>query len=228
MKRFSLRDFAPILLMLGCAIIFGVLLFSGVIDLETVPTLVDHRPILALLVIMVLYLIKGFSGVILHNALIVVVSLIYNLPAALLINGVGTALCLSVSYCIGRKTKTDSIAQWMEGHPKLKKYCSTTQQYGFVSCFAIHMLGLNMEVLGIFFGMLRLNFWSYLVSSWLAVLPGMVCITILGANLDFHSPVFWIVLAADLLLMGFGLLYTKKTMDKGQAKENAANEDKSA
>lgn len=219
MKRFSLHDFTPLLLALGCAVVFGVLLISGVIDLDTIPTLVDHRPILALLVIMVLYLIKGFSGVILHNALIVVVSLIYNLPAALLINGIGTALCLSVSYFIGRKTKTDSIAHWLEGHEKLKKYCSATQQYGFVSCFAIHMLGLSMEVLGIFFGMLRLNFWSYLISSWLAILPGMVCITILGANLDFHSPVFWTVLAVDLLLMGFGFLYTKKTMGKNQAQE---------
>lgn len=219
MKHFSLRDFSPILLALGCAVVFGVLLVSGVIDLDTVPALVDHRPILALLVIMVFYLIKGFSGVILHNALIVVVSLIYNLPEALLINGIGTALCLSVSYFIGRKTKTDSIQHWLEGHEKLKKYCSATQQYGFVSCFAIHMLGLSMEVLGIFFGMLRLNFWSYLISSWLAILPGMVCITILGANLDFHSPVFWIVLAVDLLLMGFGFLYTKKTMGKNQAQE---------
>ena len=218
MKRISLHDFLPILLVLCCAVIFGALLLSGVIDLNTIPTLVGQRPFIAALVILLLYAIKGLSGVILYNALVVVVSLIYDLPAALLINALGTALCLSVSYLIGRRTKTDSIEQWLEGHAKLKKYCSATQKYGFVSCFAIHMMGLSMEVLGIFFGMLRLNFGTYLLSSWLAIIPGMICFTILGANPDIHSLSFWLILSIDLILIVFGLLYMKKKTKETNSK----------
>ena len=152
---------------------------------------------------------KGISGVVVYNALVVVVSLIFPLPAALAINAVGTVLCLSISYWIGRSTRTESLEGLLNKHPKLRKYFTATQEYGFVSCFAIHMLGLNMEVLGVLFGMMRLNYWSYLASSWLAIMPGMVCFCILGNNLDFRNPVFWALLIADGLLILGALWYTR-------------------
>lgn len=144
-----------------------------------------------------------------YNALVVVVSLILPLPAALAISGVGTALCLSISYWMGRSTRTDSLEGLLSRHPKLSKYFTATQQYGFVFCFTIHMLGLNMELLGVLFGMMRLNFWTYLSASWLSIAPGMVCLCILGNNLDFKSPVFWAMLALNLVLLLGSLWYTR-------------------
>ena len=164
MKK-TLRDYLPILMMLLCAAGFGALLLTGVIDLNTVPQLVEHRP--------------------------------------------GTALCLSISYWMGRSTRTDSLEGLLSRHPKLSKYFTATQQYGFVFCFTIHMLGLNMELLGVLFGMMRLNFWTYLSASWLSIAPGMVCLCILGNNLDFKSPVFWAMLALNLVLLLGSLWYTR-------------------
>lgn len=40
MKKFRLRDYLPVLIMVLCAAIFGVLLATGVMDLDTVPQLV--------------------------------------------------------------------------------------------------------------------------------------------------------------------------------------------
>lgn len=127
MKK-TLRDYLPILMMLLCAAGFGALLLTGVIDLNTVPQLVEHRPVLAVLVILALFIAKGFSGVVVYNALVVVVSLILPLPAALTISGVGTALCLSISYWMGRSTRTDSLEGLLSRHPKLNKYFTATQQ----------------------------------------------------------------------------------------------------
>lgn len=118
MKK-TLRDYLPILMMLLCAAGFGALLLTDVIDLNTVPQLVEHRPVLAVLVILALFIAKGFSGVVVYNALVVVVSLILPLPAALAISGVGTALCLSISYWMGRSTRTDSLEGLLSRHPKL-------------------------------------------------------------------------------------------------------------
>lgn len=209
MKKFRLRDYLPVLIMVLCAVIFGVLLATGVMDLDTVPQLVADRPVLAVLVVLGLYVLKGFSGVVVYNALVVVVSMVLPLPAALAVNGVGTAVCLSISYAMGRFTKTESLESVLDRHPKIKRYFSATQEYGFAMCFAIHMLGLNMEVLGVLFGMMRLNYWSYLASSWLAIMPGMVCFCILGNNLDFRNPVFWALLIADGLLILGALWYTR-------------------
>lgn len=172
-------------------------------------TLRDYLPILLMLLCTAGFGILLLTGVVVYNALVVVVSLIFPLPAALAINAVGTALCLSISYWIGRSTCTESLEGLLNKHPKLRKYFAATQEYGFVSCFAIHMLGLNMEVLGVLFGMMRLNYWSYLASSWLAIMPGMVCFCILGNNLDFRNPVFWALLIADGLLILGALWYTR-------------------
>lgn len=211
-KKLQWEDYRGILFMVLCAAIFGVLLATGVIDIDTIPQLVAQKPFLAFAIIMAIYVIKGFSGVIIYNAVVIAVSLIYPMWLALLVNGLGTALTLSISYLIGSRTKTDGIESLLEKHPKLKKYFSATQQFGFVACFAIHMAGLNMEVLGVIFGILRIGFWKYLVSSWLAIMPGMICFTIAGNELSVRSPVFWIVLGIDLLLMAFGFFYTKKNI----------------
>ena len=53
MKKFRLRDYLPVLIMVLCAAIFGVLLATGVMDLDTVPQLVADRPALAVLVVLV-------------------------------------------------------------------------------------------------------------------------------------------------------------------------------
>lgn len=214
MKKFRLRDYLPVLIMVLCAAIFGVLLATGVMDLDTVPQLVADRPVLAVLVVLGLYVLKGFSGVVVYNALVVVVSMVLPLPAALAVNGVGTAVCLSISYAMGRFTKTESLESVLDRHPKIKRYFSATQEYSF----AIHMLGLNMEVLGLLLGMLRVDYLTYLAGSWLAIMPGMVCLVIAGNSLDFSSPVFWIFLAINTVLVVCSVVYTLRKLRAAKAK----------
>ena len=236
MKKFRLRDYLPVLIMVLCAAIFGVLLATGVMDLDTVPQLVADRPVLAVLVVLGLYVLKGFSGVVVYNALVVVVSMgvpepaadltgarladcvVLPLPAALAVNGVGTAVCLSISYAMGRFTKTESLESVLDRHPKIKRYFSATQEYGFAMCFAIHMLGLNMEVLGLLLGMLRVDYLTYLAGSWLAIAPGMVCLVIAGNSLDFSSPVFWIFLGINTVLVVCSVVYTLRKLRAAKAK----------
>lgn len=219
MKKFRLRDYLPVLIMVLCAVIFGVLLATGVMDLDTVPQLVADRPVLAVLVVLLgLYVLKGFSGVVVYNALVVVVSMVLPLPAALAVNGVGTAVCLSISYAMGRFTKTESLESVLDRHPKIKRYFSATQEYSFAMCFAIHMLGLNMEVLGLLLGMLRVDYLTYLAGSWLAIMPGMVCLVIAGNSLDFSSPVFWIFLGINTVLVVFSVVYTLRKLRAAKAK----------
>ena len=119
----KLRDFAPILIVICCAAVFGTLLMTGVIDLNSIPTLVEHRPVLAVCVVLLFFIIKGLSGVVVYNALVIVVSLIFPLPTALAINGVGTAICLSVSYWIGRRV-------WSRSSPSIRSCRNTSPPRG--------------------------------------------------------------------------------------------------
>lgn len=173
---------------------------------------------LAVLVVLGLYVLKGFSGVVVYNALVVMVSMVLPLPVALAVNGVGTAVCLSISYAMGRFTKTESLESVLDRHPKIKRYFSATQEYGFAMCFAIHMLGLNMEVLGLLLGMLRVDYLTYLAGSWLAIAPGMVCLVIAGNSLDLSSPVFWVFLAINTVLVVCSVVYTLRKLRAAKAK----------
>lgn len=123
MKKFRLRDYLPVLIMVLCAVIFGVLLATGVMDLDTVPQLVADRPVLAVLV-----------------------------------------------------------------------------------------------VLGLLLGMLRVDYLTYLAGSWLAIAPGMVCLVIAGNSLDLSSPVFWVFLAINTVLVVCSVVYTLRKLRAAKAK----------
>lgn len=123
----KLRDFAPILIVICCAAVFGTLLMTGVIDLNSIPTLVEHRPVLAVCVVLLFFIIKGLSGVVVYNALVIVVSLIFPLPTALAINGVGTAICLSVSYWIAAAPRR---RVWSRSSPSIRSCRNTSPPRG--------------------------------------------------------------------------------------------------
>ena len=212
MKMRKLKGYAPVLLMAVLAVVLGVLILCGVLDLNRLMTLVADKPALAVLVALALFALKGFSVVIIYNVLVVAVSLVFPLPEALIVNGVGLAVSLSVSYFVGRRTDPADLNAMLDRHPRIKRFFAASQELGFASCFAIHMLGLSMEILGVLFGMTRTNYGTYLVSSWLAIYPGTVCFTILGNRLDFRSPVFWVFLVINVVLIAYALFYCHKKL----------------
>lgn len=228
-KHNKLKGYAPVLLMAVLAVVLGILLLFGVLDLNQLLALVSHDPVLAVLVALALFVLKGVSVVIIYNILVVAVSLVFPLPAALAVNAVGLAVSLSVSYYVGRRTDPSDLNAMLERHPKIKRFFTASQELGFASCFAIHMLGISMEILGVLFGMMRTNFWTYLISSWLAIYPGTICFTILGNRLDFRSPVFWVFLVINVVLIAYALFYCHKRLAapaEPSPDDNAAEETK--
>lgn len=226
MKIRKLKGYAPVLVMAILAVVLGVLILCGVLDLNRLMTLVADKPALAVLMALALFALKGVSVVIIYNVLVVAVSLVFPLPEALIVNAVGLAVSLSVSYAIGRKTDPADLNAMLDRHPRIKRFFTAFQELGFASCFAIHMLGLSMEILGVLFGMTRTNFWTYLISSWLAIYPGTVCFTILGNRLDFRSPVFWVFLVINVVLIAYALVYCHKKLaaaPKPSSKDNTTD-----
>lgn len=212
MKKRGLKGYLPILVMAACAAVLGALTLSGVLDLNRLPELVKNRPMLAAAVVLALFALKGLSGVIVYNVLVVAVSLIFPLPAALIINGAGLAVSLSVSFLVGHKTDPSDLNSLLNRYSRVKRYFTASQDLGFAFCLAIHTLGINMELLGVLFGMLRGSYWTYLISSWLAIYPKTVCFTILGNQMDLRSPVFWFLMLVHVGMMAYALLYCRWRM----------------
>ena len=75
-------------------------------------------------------------------------------------------------------------------------------------------------LLGIFFGSTGMPLGQYLLSNFLGVLPIMLCLSIFGTQGNLRSPLFWIILAIDLLLTA-AIFFIYRIFDrkKAQAEE---------
>lgn len=215
----KLRLYLPIIIMAIIAAVVGILLLNGTLQVDRIIAAVDSNKPLAAAVILALFVFKGLSGLP-YAAILIGCSLIFDLPLALAINTVGTLICISVSYLVGRFSKGLSFDGMMEKYPKFRRYFNNATNYSFTFCFAVHTLHLSMEVQGVLFGLLRTGYLPYIVGSMLALLPSMVWFTVIGDKFDFTNPLFWVFAGIDLLTVVIGLAYAKKNIiDGGKMKE---------
>ena len=177
---------------------------------ELIAAVDDNRP-LAALVILALFAFKGCSFIP-YGVISIGCALIFEMPLAIAINTVGTVLCISVSYLIGRFSKELTFDGVMEKYPKFKRYFHNASQYSFTFCFAVHTLHLSTEVQGVVFGLLRTPYLAYIAGSTLALLPSMLWYTVLGGEFDLKNPLLWVFLGVDLLTMVIGFIYAKKNI----------------
>ena len=213
----KIRMYLPVLLMLVVAATAGVLIATGVLQVDKIIAAVNNNKPLAALVIMALFAFKGFSCIP-YAVILLGCSLIFDLPVAILINTAGTALCISVSYLVGRFSKELTFDGMLEKYPKFKRYFGNAQKSSFTFVFALHSLHLSMEVQGVLFGLLRTPYLPYVGGSMLALLPSMLWYTVLGENFDLRDIRFWIFVAIDLMTVVLGLIYAKKNIIDGGKK----------
>ncbi len=213
----KLKMYLPIALMLVIALTAGILIWLDVLHVDQIIAAVNDNRLLALLVILALFAFKGCSCIP-YAVILIGCALIFELPLAIAINTAGTALCISVSYLIGRFSKGLSFDGIMEKYPKFRHYFSNAEDYSFTFVFFVHTLHLSMEVQGVLFGLLRTPYLAYLGGSMLALMPSMLIFTVIGDKFDFTNPLFWAFVALDALTVLFGFVYAKKNLIDGGKK----------
>lgn len=222
------KELLPIVLMLLCAAVMGILMVSGKLTVDMLLDFARGNQPLLVAVILLLYVIKGFTAAIFHNVLILAAALAFPLWLAIAVNCVGLLLCVSASYLVGRLSKTTTLERELDKHPKASRYFRSCRKYGFTFCFTVHALGLPLELLGVLFGLSRIPYWKYVCGTFLAVAPTTFCITIAGGEWSLSSPAFWIILGIDLLMIAAGLWYSYRGLqkEKEQTPQRAGEEGK--
>lgn len=213
-----LKDYASVWVMLLCAAVVGTILLSGRVSVEMVLGFANENKVLIALIILALFAVKGISAALMYNAIVMACGLAFSFPVALLINSVGTVLCLTISYGIGRNAKTETLETLLDKHPKIKKYFIDCRDFDFLFSFLLHAIGFSMEVLGVLFGIMRIDYWKYVTSAYLAIIPGMVCFTYAGNSRGFNSIGFWILLGIYLAIIVVSFFYTKRKFYKKKEK----------
>lgn len=139
--------------------------------------------------------------------------LLFPLPTAILVNGVGMWVCLSLGYVVGR-TGGSGVIQWIKGkYPQVQNIFGSGLPPPLFSAYMLRVIGcLPMDVVSMAFGALRVPYRKYLLGSMLGVLPLTAAITILGATITHPgSPAFWsAVLMTAVISVSSWLVYRKK------------------
>lgn len=214
----KLKMYLPIVVMALVVAVVGVLLATDVLRVEDIITAVEDNKPLAAVVILALFIFKGFSCLP-YAVILIGCSMIFELPTAIAINTVGTLLCISVSYLVGRFSKSLTFDGMMDKYPKFHRYFTNAENYSFTFCFALHTLHLSMEVQGVLFGLLRTRYLTYIAGTMLALLPSMLWSTVIGDSFDFTDPLLWVFLAVDAMTLVLGLVYAKKNIIDGGNKK---------
>ncbi len=184
-----MKKYIPVAVM-GCMVVAAVVfvLLNGNITVDMLLHYTPRNKLLAALVIVALYALKSQTVIILYGVIAAAAGILFELPVALAVNTVGSVVCISVPYFLGRASDGVLVEGILSRNARLRDAYEANRENTFLAAFVLRVLNLSNDLLGLFFGSLKAPYFEYLASSFLGILPAMVMYTVLGSDLDFTSP----------------------------------------
>ncbi len=193
------KRFIPICIMLCLAAGAAYLMLTG--DGVTVEMLTDYAPkntALAVIVALLAYAVKSQTVFVLYGVVATAVGIVFEPPLSLIVNAVGSVICISIPYFTGRASGGEAAQKLLKKYKKLGEVYEGNRSNLFLVSLVLRVTNLSNDILGLFFGALRMNYWQYLVSSFIGILPTMVLYTVLGNDLDLTSKPVLICAGVDV------------------------------
>lgn len=215
------------------ATLAGILfiMFNGAVSAESLLDFVRRHDTVALPILLTLFALKGVLTVLPYSLLTTVTGLVFDLVPALIINLVGTAICMSVPYLTGKSAgknvRRQESLEKLRNHKLVKKYYTGKDTDLFPLCFLLRLCGLQSEVTSIFFGSVGMPYLPYLAASLLGKLALMICYTVLGATLSVSdlSPIVLVFFGIETVMLIVTIFSFRKKRKKRQAAIAAPTEE---
>lgn len=187
----KIRKLLPLLVMLliaGGAVVF--ILTRGSIGVQELLAWSPENKWLAALAALAAYALKSQTVVVPYALIATAVGLIFDLPAALAVNTLGSVVCISLPYLTGRGSDGVLVDALLARQPRMRAFYEANRRHLFLVSLVLRVANLSNDILGLVFGSLKMKYWEYLLSSLVGILPAMVLYTLLGNDLDpFSAPV---------------------------------------
>ena len=219
-RKFRIKDYLPVVIMLCAAVGVLILTSTGKIDIKRIPEIAQDNKGVAVIIIMGLFALKGVSGVIVYDALVLAIAMIFPTWETIVLTLIGTIITLSISYFMGTAINTEQLKAKIEENPKLSRYYWMAEKYGAAANAILHLMALSMELLGMLFGALKLGYIKYLLSALLGMLPNIFSFIFIGKNPDIHSPSLWIMIAVYAGFIVAAFLYAKRLAKKNRQEQD--------
>ena len=221
-KVIDSRWFKYTVLALWIAIVLLCLLNMDNITAETIIEFSPKNKFAAAALMMLLFALKSLSVVVYSGILFAALGLMFEMPAAILLAYLGSAICVTIPYFIGRTLGSRYVSKLEVKYPKLKKVQNIRVSNDFIHVMLIRFIGyIPFDVASLYLGTIRVPYRRYLPACLVGMSSLMIPMTVLGSTLDDPtSPAFIISLSVHLTLTALCTLYiiynTKKNIEKSK------------
>lgn len=182
------------------------------LSVHTIIKYTPKDPILAAIVILLLYALKSLTVVFPLAILYLASGIIFQTWIAILINIIGLAITFTIPYWIGRYFGDEAIEEIYNRFPKVKEVTKYQNSNVFFACFITRIIGfLPGDIVSIYFGACNTNFPVYLLGGISGCLLSIITTTILGERLNnpFTKEFFVVLLIRIIVIIGAILLNRK-------------------
>lgn len=187
------------------------------LSVHTIIKYTPKDPILAAIVILLLYALKSLTVVFPLAILFLASGIIFPTWIAILINIIGLAITFTIPYWIGRYFGDEAIEEIYNRFPKVKEVTKYQNSNVFFACFITRIIGfLPGDIVSIYFGACNTNFPVYLLGGISGCLLSIITTTILGEKLNnpFTKEFFVVLLIRIIVIIGAILLNRKIKSNK--------------
>lgn len=203
-------------------ILFAIFIFSSKehLTINSIANYTPKNPFLASAFLLCLYGLKSLSVFFPISFLEVIGGIVFSIPIAIIINIIGTAICVSIPYWIGRFSGKELADKIIKKYPKFEKVVFLQKDSKCFFSYFVRVLGvLPCDIVSLYSGCIKIPYGVYLLGSLLGFLPSLVATTILGTSItDPKSPTFIISLSFNIIFSLFSFVLYKRFLKKQKAK----------
>lgn len=165
--------------------------------------------ILAAFLLLCMFALKSISVCFPIVLLYIAGGLIFPPAVAVSVNTIGTAICLTLPYLIGRAAGSELISKIMRKYPKVSRFVSQQKSNEFFVSFLLRAIRIfPTDAVSLYLGSVKFAYLTYLVAGLLGEMPGLICETLIGVSIENpESPMFIISIALTAAVTVFSCLW---------------------
>lgn len=153
----------------------------------SVEQLISYSPkniFLAALFVLVMYILKSLSVFFPIVALQILSGFLFSAPLALTVNILGTLLCYTLPYLIGKFLGASSIENIIGKNEKILNIIDRQRSHKFFLPFFLRVVScLPCDLVSLYLGALKIPYIYYISAGILGTLPGIIPATFIGKSI---------------------------------------------
>lgn len=168
-----------------CMIVALAIAFAGNVSVNDVMSKVSGQPLLAIIVLLILFALKSMTVFLPLWPLYVASGLMFPPIEALVISFVGTGITLSLPYSLGRWAGGGAINIMQEKYPKVEQLVKNQNKNLFFVHFLVRLVvPLPFDIVSLYFGACKATYSEYLVAGLLGSSLAVITETLMGDTIS--------------------------------------------